>query len=55
MIEDKEKKIKIAENKKEADWENVRQKAEDRLKNLNIEKEINKAIIKLAEKKIKEN
>lgn len=53
MIEDKELGLKIAENPKEAKWEGIKKQAEKSIEERKTEIEINKAIIELAEKKLK--
>ena len=54
MIEDKKNKIKIAESEEEATWERVRDSANKEQIRLATEIEINKAIEKLAEEKLRE-
>ena len=54
MIEDKKLGVKIAENPEEAKWDNIKTKAEEGIEGNKIEIEINQAIAKLAEEKLKE-
>lgn len=54
MIEDKELGLKVAVNDEEAKWINIEKKAKEGIENNQTEIEINKAIMKLAEEKLKE-
>jgi len=53
MIEDKEDGVKIAENPIEARWTGIKKQAEKAIEENETATEINRAIIKLAEKKLK--
>lgn len=54
MLEDKKTGLKVAEDKEEAKWESVRRRAEEEKERNRTEIEINDAIKKLAEEKLKE-
>ena len=53
MIEDKKIGLKVAENKEEAQWENVRRKAEIAIDEASLEVELNELILRYANKKLK--
>ena len=54
MIEDKKLGMKLAENAEEAEWERIKEKAKEDIKQMQRAIEINKVIVLLAEKKKKE-
>lgn len=54
MIEDKNLGLKVAENPDEARWEGIKERAEKNIIDNETEMEISRAIIKLAEEKLKE-
>ena len=54
MIEDKKNGVKIAESPEEQKWENIKNRATESIEQSRIEIEINEAIVKLAEEKLKE-
>lgn len=53
MIEDKKLGLKVAENPKEALWEQVKQQAEITIKQAENSIEVNTELLKLAKKKLK--
>jgi len=54
MIEDKKLGLKIAENPAEAKWETIRSRASEAIEQHKTEIEINSAIVRLADEKLKE-